>query len=54
LNHGKEVGGEFVVACGDTAKVLQPGGEGLDQVALSMELLAETSPTQYAREKAEP
>jgi hypothetical protein len=41
LNHGKEVGGELVVACGDTAKVLQPGEEALDQVALSIELLAE-------------
>ena len=41
MNHVKGVGGELVVARGDTAKVLQPGEEALDQVALSMELLAE-------------
>jgi hypothetical protein len=34
LNHGKEVGGELVVGCGDTAKVLQPGEEALDQISL--------------------
>ena len=41
MNHGKEVGGEFVVSSGDTAEVLQLGEEALDEVALAVETLAE-------------
>jgi len=41
LDHGEKVGGELVVAGGDTAEVLQLGEEALDEVALAVEPLAE-------------
>ena len=41
LYHGKEVGGELVVAGGDAAEVLQLGEEPLDQVSLAVKPLAE-------------
>jgi hypothetical protein len=41
LDHGEEVGRELVVSGGDTTEVLQLGEEVLDQVTLTVEMLAE-------------
>jgi hypothetical protein len=41
LNHGKEVGGELVVASGNATEVLQLGEETLFEIALAVETLAE-------------
>ena len=37
MNSGKEVSGEFVIACGDGAKVLELIEEALDEVAFAIE-----------------
>jgi hypothetical protein len=37
LNSGEEISGEFVVACGDGAKVLEFIEEALDEVAFAVE-----------------
>ena len=41
MDHSEEVGGELVVARGYTAEVLQLGEEALDEVAFTVESLAE-------------
>ena len=41
MNHGKEVGGELVVASGNATEVLQLGEETLYEIALAVETLAE-------------
>lgn len=41
MHHSEEVRGKLVVAGGDATEVLQLGEEPLDQVALSVEVLAE-------------
>ena len=41
MDHGEEVGGEFVISGGDTAEVLQLGEEPLDKIALAIEPFAE-------------
>jgi hypothetical protein len=37
VNAGEEISGEFVVACGDGAKVLEFVEEALDEIALAVE-----------------
>ena len=37
MNAGEEISGEFVVACGDGAKVLEFVEEALDEIALAVE-----------------
>jgi len=41
LDHGQEVGGKLVIAGGDAAEALQLGEEAFDEIALTVEPLAE-------------
>jgi hypothetical protein len=43
LDHSEKIGGEPVIACGDTAEVLQLGEEAFDQVSLAVEAFTEAA-----------